>query len=153
MFNLRALFRPKPLTDFERAVRLLDAGALEQALTAFGALLLHAQDPRERAAILNKRGVAQICLGRREQAVQDFTQALESCPAYAPATVNLGNVLLEDGNLQAAIEHYETAIRYDDGYAVAHLNLGVAYKRAGRTDEGVRELRRATNLERRPLSK
>ncbi len=45
------------------------------------------------------------------------------------------------------MEFYERAIRSDEEYAPAHHNLGVAYKRMGKTGEAVRALRRAHRLE------
>ncbi len=103
----------------------------------------------ERAFLLNKRGVARMGLDQREVARADFEAALEAQSHYAPALTNLGNLLLESGRLQEAIDHYERAISSDGEYAVAFLNLGVAYKRAGRIAEGVRALRQAQRLEQR----
>lgn len=80
--------------------------------------------------------------------MQDFAMALELSPAFAPALVNVGNLLLEDGDLKGAVARYEAALRSDDGYHVAHLNLGVAYKKLGRHAEAVREFRRADTVKR-----
>lgn len=101
----------------------------------------------DRAFLLNKRGVARIGLERRADARADFQAALEINPNFAPAFANLGNLLFEEGEAEAAIVHYERAIRADPDYAIAHFNLGVAYKRVGRIADGVRALRRAQRLE------
>jgi tetratricopeptide (TPR) repeat protein len=124
--------------DYARAQREIDS-------------LLERQSFRgaERAFLLNKRGVACIGLELPELARADFDAALEAESHYAPALTNLGNLLLESGRLQEAIEHYERAIASDGEYAIAYLNLGVAYKRAGRIAEGVRALRQAQRLEQR----
>jgi Flp pilus assembly protein TadD len=74
---------------------------------------------------------------------------LATYAACVPAMVNAGNLLLEAGDLAGAIERLETAVKLDPDYPEAHHNLGVAYKRAGRRSDAVRELRRATGLERR----
>ena len=103
---------------------------------------------RERAGIFNKRGVARIEQGRRDDALPDFAAALELQPAFAPALVNVGNLLLESGDVEGAIVNYEAALRSDDHYRVAHLNLGVAYKKLGRHAEAVREFRRADRARR-----
>jgi lipoprotein NlpI len=107
----------------------------------------------ECAFLLNKRGVARIGLELREPAREDFTAALEAVASYSPALTNLGNLLLEDGRLDAAIARYEGAIAADPEYAIAHLNLSVAYKRAGRLAEAVRALRRSQQLEARAGAK
>jgi tetratricopeptide (TPR) repeat protein len=67
-----------------------------------------------------------------------------------PAIVNVGNLLLEDGVIDDAIEHYQAALRIDDTYAPAHLNLGIAYRRLGRRADAVREFRRANRFALRP---
>ena len=107
----------------------------------------------ERAAVANKRGVARVQLGRRDEALADFRLALEMRPDFPPALVNIGNLLLEDGRLDEAIAQYERAVRVDDEYALAHLNLSAAYKKAGRHEEAVREYRRGGKLEGRLFGK
>ncbi|GAC1652925.1 MAG: hypothetical protein NVS9B12_02650 [Vulcanimicrobiaceae bacterium] len=158
MFNLRkltAFFRPsaRQLDPFARAVRLLETGAFEDAERQFSALLEGAGSDAERAMLVNKRGIARVRLDRREDALEDFTAALGFESHCAPALVNVGNLLLEDGHLDEAILHYENAVRHDDSYAVAHMNLSAAYKRAGRHSDAVREFRRANRLEGRLFQK
>ncbi len=131
------------------ALAALGRGEFAGAETALGELLERPHPPVERAFLLNKRGVARIGLDRRELARADFAAALESVSGYAPALTNLGNLLLEDGDTQGAIAQYERAISSDREYALAHLNLGVAYKRLGRIAESVRALREAQRLEQR----
>ena len=130
-----------------KALRRRDYGGAETALSA----LLEAEslDVGERAFLLNKRGVARIGMQRRAQAVEDFEAALQARPAYAPALTNLGNLLFDAGDVEGAIARYERAIASDSEYSVAHLNLGAAYKRAGRIADAVRALRQAERLERR----
>lgn len=125
--------------DFAAAEAELDAALAAEHTSA------------ERAFLLNKRGVARVRMGRKDEALADFRAALECRPGFAPAMTNIGNVALEGGDLPGAIAQYEAAVRADDFYAVAHLNLGIAYKQAGRVSEGVREIRRASSLEVRGL--
>ncbi len=101
----------------------------------------------ERAFLLNKRGVARIGMGATQEARADFDAALDLQPSHAPALTNLGNLLLEEGDVEGAIARYRAAIAADREYAIAYLNLGVAYKRSGRIAEGVRALREAQRLE------
>jgi len=101
----------------------------------------------ERAFLLNKRGVARAALARPQDARDDFTSALECVAGFPPALTNLGNLALEEGRIEEAIARYEAAIAADSQHAVAHFNLGVAYKRAGRLEDAVRALRHAQRLE------
>ena len=149
VFNLRklsAFLRRRPLSPYERGVRDLQIGAYEKAEREFSELLEGAVSKNERAAILNKRGVSRIHLGRRAEALADFCSALELDATFAPSLVNVGNLLLEDGDVDEAIAHYESALRYDDDYSVAHVNLAAAYKKAGRHADAVRQFRRANRL-------
>ncbi|MGC9991447.1 MAG: tetratricopeptide repeat protein [Candidatus Cybelea sp.] len=136
--------------EFACALEALDRRDFARAQSELDSLLERPSSRgAERAFLLNKRGVARIGLELRELAWADFDAALEAQSQYAPALTNLGNLLLESGRLQDAIDHYERAIASDGEYAIAYLNLGVAYKRAGRIAEGVRALRQAQRLEQR----
>lgn len=141
------MFRGKE--RFACALKALDRREFASAETGFSELLQQSLSLTERAFLLNKRGVARIGLELRELAQADFTAALDSVGDYPPALTNLGNLLLEDGEVETAIVQYERAIASDREYAIAYLNLGVAYKRAGRIDEAVRSLRQAQRLEQR----
>ena len=101
--------------DFARAERELSA-LLESALSEAGAKV----PAREKAFLLNKRGVARVGLERLESAADDFTAALETVANYPPALANLGNLDFERGQVDAAIARYEAAIRADPEYAVAY---------------------------------
>lgn len=150
MFNLGrflAPFRRKPLTPYELALDALARGRFAEALERLDALLADRSLAGEkRAAMTNKRGVALVSLHRPEEARRDFEAALDIKPRFAPALVNIGNLLLESGDVEAAVAQYQAAIAADDRYAPAHHNLAVAYKRLGRTADSVRELRRAHKL-------
>lgn len=133
-----------------RALDRRDYGLAESALSQH--LAAESLRDDERVFLLNKRGVARIGLERRELARTDFEAALELAPAYAPALTNLGNLAFDEGRIDAAIARYESAIAADGDYAIAFLNLGAAYKRAGRIAEAVRALRHAQRLELRASS-
>jgi tetratricopeptide (TPR) repeat protein len=136
--------------EFACALEALDRRDFARAQSELDLLLeCRSSGGLERAFLLNKRGVARMGLDQRELARADFEAALHAQSHYAPALTNLGNLLLESGRLQEAIDHYERAISSDGEYAIAFLNLGVAYKRAGRIAEGVRALRQAQRLEQR----
>jgi tetratricopeptide (TPR) repeat protein len=150
VFNLGrflAPFRRKPLTPYELALDALARGRFTDALERLDALLQDGSLAGERrAAVTNKRGVALVNLHRAEEARRAFEAALEIKPRYAPALVNIGNLHLESGEIEAAVAQYQAAIAADEKYAPAHHNLAVAYKRLGRTADSVRELRRAHKL-------
>ncbi len=155
MFDVRKLFagspRPAQSGPYERGAEALLRGdhllALEEFEVAVEASL---GDDTSRAAAHNKRGVTLVALGRAHEALLSFCAALECDERCAPALVNIGNRLLEDGDLLDAVDYYEAALRADEAYHLAHRNLGIALKRLGRRPEAVRAFRSAARLEARP---
>lgn len=129
------------------ALSVLERGDFAAAEPLLTREIEGALQARDQAFYLNKRGVARIKLGRRDEARADFESALQRVQRYAPALTNLGNLLLEDGRVDDAISAYRDAIEADREYAIAYVNLGSAYKRAGRLDEAVRALRAGLRLE------
>jgi len=60
---------------------------------------------------------------------------------------NLGTVLFERGELEAAIEHFRQAVQIDPAYAKAHYNLGIALARRGELGESIMHLREAVQID------
>ncbi len=129
-----------------KALRRRDFAAAQMGATE---LLQQCSRAEERAFLFNKRGVARIALEEREPARSDFNEALREIPNYPPALTNLGNLLFDQGEYEAAIAQYERAIAQDAQYPVAYVNLAAAYKKLRRFDEAVRTLRHAYRLEAR----
>lgn len=102
-----------------------------------------------RAEADTQRGTAQVYLGDAETAERTFRAATEKDPKHYRALTNLGNVLLEAGRTDEAIELYERAIRLNEGFSNAHHNLGVAYRRKGQVSRSVASIRKAQRVSRR----
>lgn len=154
MFVVRAWYaalRPPaaPSGPLARGLSAIAAGRHAEAQDALHAALAEAPDVRARTGVHNKFGVAYVAAARRDQALAAFASALECDAAYAPALVNVGNLLFEDGHTQDALDYYAAAIVADDAYALAYRNLGIALRRAGRRGESVSALRKADRLESR----
>jgi tetratricopeptide (TPR) repeat protein len=146
------LLRIAPVTPagpLQRGTRALRTGALEDAEACFNEALDAGGDDRDRALAQNKLALGALARGDRPGAQAALDAALRTYAACVPAIVNAGNLLLEAGDLDGAIARFEAAIALDPDYPEAHHNLGVAFRRAGRRSDAVRELRRATGLERR----
>ena len=135
------------LKDFlARGLRLEDQGSYEEALMVYQEA--HERLPDE-AAPVHRMGVMYIRLDRRDDARGAFEQALILQHEYAPALTNLGNMALEAGDVDQAVQWYKRAIASQPEYPGAHHNLGVAYRRQGRLADAVAEHRAATRHERR----
>lgn len=150
-FDVRRWFAgpPPPQGPYERAVAALETGEYELALREAEEALAAAGDDAAQADAHNKRGVALVGLELRAQALDAFCDALERAVKHAPALVNVGNLLLEEGALEDAVDYYQAAMRADPAYPLAYRNLSVACKRLGRRAEAVRYLRVADRLEAR----
>jgi Flp pilus assembly protein TadD len=128
-----------------RGLRLEDQGSFVEALAVYRrAHELFPEDPRP----VHRSGVMLIRLDRRDEAREAFVEAATIQKEYAPALTNLGNMALEQNDIDGAIQLYRRAIVAAPEYPGAHHNLGVAYRRQGRMSEYVSETRQATRLER-----
>jgi len=134
-------------SDFNQAMIAMERGEFEHAIALFSRAIDDGDQP---ALSTSKRGVCRLRLGDRIGAAKDFRAALERDGACVSALVNLGNLALEANMLEEAQTRYEAALRIDDGYAHAHHNLAIVYRRLGRIGESVRELRRAAVLDAHP---
>lgn len=95
----------------------------------------------------NKVGVVYAERRNLSEARSWFQSALLKDAAYVPSLTNLGNLLLEDGQVEAAIVYYTMAMNHDPNYVPAHRNMAVALRRQGRYREAVRHLKRTgTNV-------
>jgi tetratricopeptide (TPR) repeat protein len=146
LFRIAPALPPGPL---ERGAGALRRGRLDEAERAFEEAVAAAPDGPALALAHNKRALLALARADRAAAGAALAQALRAHEACVPAIVNAGNLLLEDGDIAGAVARFELAIRLDPDYPEAHHNLGVAYRRSGRPGDAVRELRRATGLERR----
>ena len=153
LFNFWRRTTAAPYGDLAfEAEQFLAAGQYEQALAAFAAELRRPDlSAKIRAHLFNRSGVAAVRSGDLLRAHHEFLAAVAAYAKFAPALTNLGNVELDGGRLEAAVEYYQQALRADEHYALAHHHLGVAYRRMGRLRESVRALRRAWWLEVSPL--
>jgi Flp pilus assembly protein TadD len=61
--------------------------------------------------------------------------------------VNLGNLLMEQGQIQEAIGPLEKAVALEPKNAFCRMTLGVLYRKIGEMEAARRELERATQLE------
>ncbi len=59
---------------------------------------------------------------------------------------NLGNVLANRWNLDAAIQEFKKALRIKPNYSEAHYNLGMVFAIQGNVDAAIQELQEALRL-------
>ncbi|MBS0276305.1 MAG: tetratricopeptide repeat protein [Proteobacteria bacterium] len=117
-----------------RESRAQDAETMATQMLAAGVT-----DPLDGAYLLMDRGLAREQMGRRAEAVKDFTKAIDSqlLPRgdLARAYFDRGVTLDELGRTNDAIADYSRALEQVPGYATALNNRANAYRRTGRYAE------------------
>lgn len=73
-------------------------------------------------------------------------EILRVAPGYGEAHYSLGKALVEEGQLDRAMQELEEAVRLDPAKAYSHYQLGRAYWKAGKTSAAQREFDLARQL-------
>jgi tetratricopeptide (TPR) repeat protein len=119
------------------------AGDLHEADAAFDRAL--GIDAHHMKSLLNSTRVL-LELGRRREALDRVTLALETDSTNGDALRLLGRVQDELGDSDAAIDAYRRALTVNERDAWAMNNLGLVYIETGRAEEAVPPLARAVEL-------
>jgi Flp pilus assembly protein TadD len=85
--------------------------------------------------------------GRVDEAVEQFREAIAADPEYTASYNNLAATLVQQGKLKDALPYYRTSLA-EKPSAVIHNELGLVLTRLGRTDEAIKEFRKALGMDR-----
>ncbi|HUJ72261.1 MAG TPA: tetratricopeptide repeat protein [Verrucomicrobiae bacterium] len=91
-------------------------------------------------------GTALLAMGRDQEAIDEYEQALRIMPEYGEPHNNLGVALDRLGRAPEAIGQYEQALRFNPDYAEAHYNLGSTLLEVGRFREAIEQFKEAVRL-------
>ena len=97
--------------------------------------------------LLNILGVSQEAQKKFKEAADSYRHALKIQPQFAEMEFNLGSVLFQLGDAQAAIQHYLKAIQIKSDLVVAYFNLGIAYQNESEFDKALSAYQKAIELE------
>jgi len=97
--------------------------------------------------ILNSVGNVLRSLGRNEEAIEAYKQAIATCPKDADPYNGLGNVLRSLGRNEEAIEAFRQAIGVDSNYATPYNGLGNTLQSLGRNEEAIEAYKQAISMD------
>jgi tetratricopeptide (TPR) repeat protein len=89
------------------------------------------------AAAHNDLGAVLMQVGKINDAIGHYEQALRINPNYADVHYNLGGALVQAGRVPEAIGHWQQAVRIKPDFAEAHYNLGNALLQTGKPKEAM----------------
>ncbi len=102
---------------------------------------------RDSAPFQSSLAQAYFRLGKFAEAVETLERVLAQQPNSFKGFSDLGAVLQESGDLERAVDAYRHAIELNPGLAIAHFNLGTAFKLLGRTADAIACVEKAVTLE------
>lgn len=117
---------PKHVLAYKQlAVEYMEAGDARQAIKVIDAGLLNAAMSEE---LFFERALASYKLGKKEDAVEDYTKAIKLNSNRKDFFNDRGFVRLELRQYSGAIEDFKRALEIDPGYTIAQDNLARAKK-------------------------
>jgi len=85
-------------------------------------------------------------LGRFDEAIGKFRQALQIKPNFSEAYNGLGTISCTQGKLDEAISYFHQALQINPDLAEAHTNLGSILSVQGKSDEAISQFRQALQI-------
>lgn len=91
-------------------------------------------------------GNLKLALNKPDEALEQFTFAVQSNTRCALSWVNLGNIYLNTNKMSQAVECFERAIEIDSIFIIPRKNLGLAHLKLKQYDSAVNVLTSAIQL-------
>ncbi len=130
-------FRPAAEVDPETRRRLAALGYVGGGTSASGSAEGPLPDPKARLGSLAvmRRAFEHALAGEHRQAAAAFREVIAAEPGMVDAWEQLGQALLQTGDVAGAIEAYERAVELSGGAPHVALSAAAAYLRVGRLEE------------------
>jgi len=130
-----------------------ETGQYEEAVRAYTHALYLCKEhhlPIDNEGLLTlhtNRGISLSSMRRYQQALEDFTQAIELLPDWDELHYNRGACHIELGEYDKAIVDFSQSLRLKPEDARAYNNRGVAYLHSGRCTEAIGDFKRTLELD------
>jgi tetratricopeptide (TPR) repeat protein len=98
------------------------------------------------AAEWSNIGLAAYKAGNYDDAIKDYSKAIELDPKYSIAFFNRGHALSKIENYEQAIVDYTKAIELDTKFTVAYNNRGYSYRKMGNYQQAIKDFNKAIEL-------
>ena len=135
---------------FQEGNLLANSGEHQKALEKY--LLAKTIKPED-AMTWNNIGVAQLCLGKFDESICNFSKAIFLNPYYKDAFHNRGLAYSDLGDLELARDDLNMAIQLDSQYWSAYRHRSVINQMLGNHDESYDDFLTAKKLEGDPNRK
>ena len=108
--------------------------------TAPGVIDVRALEAHKDAVAAYEAGMKALADGQTETAITQLKRALKLSPHYLRALNDLGVLYLQLNRLPEAAGLFAQAVKVDENFNIARLNLGVVFHRQGKDKEAVQML-------------
>ena len=129
--------------QLEPLINLYTQGNYQSALVQ--ALQLLNQFPKS-VTLYNIIGAANKGLGKLDEAIEAYNEAVSINPDYAGAYYNMGNALKDQGKLDKAVDAFSKALSVKSDYAEASNNMGLVFEKQGKLDEAIESYSKALSI-------
>ena len=99
------------------------------------------------APLYYNRGWAQDSLGNPDQAIEDYSSAINVQSDFLSAYVARGYAYMVGGELERAIEDFSLVLRANPDTFLARFNRALAYEKLGQRELAAADFRKAAELE------
>lgn len=103
--------------------------------------------PQPEAALLLEAGYLYMEMGKPKDAEEVFAGVVALLPQSDVPRVALGNLEFSLGRFQRALKHHQDALKLRPKSALAQAHVGEALLWLKKTDEGVKALKKAIQME------
>ncbi len=103
---------------------------------------IDSKDPQ----FFNNRGVEHMRKGEHDQAISDFSKALEMNPIYVEVYNNRGRAYDKKDQYDQAISDFNKALEISPGYVQVYINRGIAYGKKSQYDQAISDFNKALEI-------